>query len=216
MAKTTIQLVNELASAGHQINFYVRKDGGILIRSIDGQHFTGAKGNIRAREMTGQILSEARAKQLSYATEVRLHPVKGVQVKDSIRQEYLRVKKMWNKAFKSKAGKPHPAGYFGWKRIKSSIKQYGEAEALRRISEAEKYASGIAYSKNVQILVSFIRDAGAKYNSQELYALANDVEQNAYSIREEWVYNAYKKLYDLNDGIEPKQVAQDVRKILRL
>ena len=214
--KSMIQIVNELISGGHQVNFYIRKDGGILIRNIDGEHFTGAKGNARARSMAGQTLSEARFKQLNYATQVRMHPVKNVQVKDSIREEYLRVKKMWNKAFKAKGGKPHPAGYFGWKRIKKSIQDYGEAEALRRISEAEKYASGVAYSKNVQILAGFIKEAGDKAGSAELQKLAQDVLDNAFSIREEWIYEAYKALYKLNDGEDAKQVAQNVRRILRL
>ena len=214
--KSMMQIVNELISGGHQVNFYIRKDGGILIRNIDGEHFTGAKGNARARSMAGQTLSEARFKQLNYATQVRMHPVKNVQVKDSIREEYLRVKKMWNKAFKAKGGKPHPAGYFGWKRIKKSIRDYGEAEALRRISEAEKYASGVAYSKNVQILAGFIKEAGDKAGSAELQKLAQDVLDNAFSIREEWIYEAYKALYKLNDGEDAKQVAQNVRRILRL
>ena len=219
--KSMIQIVNELASGGHQVDFYVRKDGGILIRSIDGEHFTGAKGNARARQLTGQNISEARFKQLKYATEVRMHPVKNVEVKDSIKQEYARVKKMWNKAFKSKAGKPHPAGYFGWKRIKRTIKEQGEAEALRRIGEAEKYASGVAYSKNVQILAGFIKEAGDKFGNQALLKLAQDVLDNAYAIRDEWIYPAYKQLYDLNNIDKDNQPAVDevarmTRAILRL
>lgn len=210
-----IQVVSELISAGHDVKFYVRKDGGILIRQIDNEHFTGAHGNARARQMVGAKLSEARAKQLHYATQVRQHPVK-VEVKDSIKQEYQRVKKLWNKAFKAKGGKPHQAGYFGWKRIKTSIKEYGEEEALRRISEAERYATGFAYAKNIQHLADYVLDAGIKLQSDEITQLALDIKENAYSIREEWIYPAYEKLYDLNHGIDPKQVAQEVRKILRL
>ena len=211
-----MQIVHELLSGGHQVDFYVRKDGGILIRNIDGQHFTGAKGNARARSMTGQSLSEARFKQLNYATQVRLHPVKGVEVKDSIKEEYKRVKKIWNKAFKPKNGKPHPAGYFGWKRIKLAIKQYGEEEAKRRIAEAERYATGTAYYKNVEHLAGFIQDVASKLGSGELQSLAKDILDNAYNIKEEWIQPAYQKLYELNAGTDPKQVAQDVRRILRL
>ena len=215
MASSMIQIVNELISGGHQVDFYIRKDGGILIRKIDNEHFSGAHGNARARQMVGAKLSEARFKQLKYATEVRMHPVK-LEVKDSIKQEYQRVKKLWNKAFKAKGGKPHQAGYFGWKRIKTAIKEYGEEEALRRISEAEKYSTGFAYTKNVQHLASYVLDAGAKMQSDELLTLAQDIYDNAYSIKEEWIYPAYEKLYQLNQGVDPKQVAQEVRRILRL
>lgn len=218
--KTMLSVVAELLSGGHQVAYYVRKDGGILIRSIDGERFQGAKGNIRARQMAGVQLSEARTTQLRYATatrkELRTPSLQKTQVKDAIWKEYARVKKMWNKAFKSKNGKSHPAGYFGKARIKKSIRDWGEEEALRRISEAEKYASGIAYSKNVQQLAELIRNAGDQYESQELKDLAEDLIQNAYSIRDEWIYPAYDKLYDLNKGANPKEVANLVRSILRL
>ena len=208
-----LEVVRTLQAKGHIVDYYVRKDGGILIRSIDGERYTGASGNAKARAMAGTTLSEARAKQLKYATRSRMSPL---NIEDAIKQEWARVKKKWNKAFKSKGGKPHPAGYFGWRRIQYSIKHYGRAEALRRISEAEKYASGIAYSKNVQNLATFVRTSGNNYNSPELLKLADDIEANAFSIREEWIQPAYDALYQLNRGVEPKQVASDVRKILRL
>lgn len=213
-------VVSQLTSQGHHIEYYVRKDGGILIRSIDGEKFKEAKGNARARQMAGVQLSEARITQLKYATgtrqELNKPTLKKVKIDDALWKEYARVKKMWNKAFKSKNGKSHPAGYFGKARIKKSIRDWGEEEALRRIGEAEKYASGIAYSKNVQQLAEFIRDAGDKYESQELKDLAEELIQNAYSIRDEWIYPAYDKLYDLNKGANPKEVARLVRSILRL
>ena len=213
-------IVSQLTSKGHHIEYYVRKDGGILIRSIDGERFKEAKGNARARQMAGVQLSEARITQLKYATgtrkELRTPSLRRTQVKDAIWEEYARVKKMWNKAFKSKNGKSHPAGYFGKARIKKSIRDWGEEEALRRIGEAEKYASGIAYSKNVQILAEQIKKAGYDYDSQELINLADDILNNAYAIREEWIQPAYNQLYKLNDGVDPKEVAKNVRKVLRL
>ena len=215
MNKSMIQVVAELTAKGHNVQYSIRKDGGILIRRIDGEHFSGAHGNARARAMVGAQLSEARSAQLKYATEVRTHPVK-VEVKEDIREAYKRVKKIWNKAFKAKGGKPHPAGYFGWKRIKTSIKDWGEEEAMRRISEAERYATGVAYSKNVQHLADYIRMAGDDLESDELKQLAQDVIDNAYAIKDEWIYPAYQKLYLLNKGYEPKQIAQETRRILRL
>ena len=210
-----IEVVAKLQSQGHQVQFYVRKDGVILIKNIDGQRFTkGAKGNRLARQMAGETLSEARSAQLKFATRAR--KVKHPTLDDEVRREWQRVKKKWNKAFKAKGGKPHPAGYFGWNRINRAIKEYGREEALRRIREAEKYTSGLAYSKNVEILAFNIEDAGIKADSDALKQLANDVRENAYAIKEEWIYPAYQKLYELNDGIPPQEVAKNVRAILRL
>lgn len=212
---TMIEVVRQLQSQGHEIDFYVRKDGGILVRSIDGQKFpSGASGNAVARQMAGVQISEARISQLKFATRAR--KVKKPPLDDEVRKEFLRVKKKWNKAFKSKGGKPHPAGYFGWNRIKYAIDKYGKEEALRRIHEAEKYASGIAYEKNVRTLAVFVRNAGAQYQSEELLKLAQDIEDNAFAIKESWIAPAYDELYKLNAGVEPKQVANNTRRILRL
>lgn len=212
---TMMEVVRQLQAQGHEVDFYVRKDGGILVKNIDGEKFpTGASGNARARQIAGASISEARISQLKYATRAR--KVKKPSLDDEIRKEFERVKKKWNKSFKSKGGKPHPAGYFGWKRIKYAIDHYGREEALRRIREAERYASGIAYAKNVEILAQYIKSVGDQLNSPELIKLSEDLIANAYSIKEEWIKPAYDELYKLNQGVPPKEVAKNTRAILRL
>lgn len=212
---TMMEVVRQLQAQGHEVDFYVRKDGGILVKNIDGEKFpTGASGNARARQIAGASISEARISQLKYATRAR--KVKKPSLDDEIRKEFERVKKKWNKSFKSKGGKPHPAGYFGWKRIKYAIDHYGREEALRRIREAERYASGIAYTKNVEILAQYIKSVGDQLNSPELIKLSEDLIANAYSIKEEWIKPAYDELYKLNQGVPPKEVAKNTRAILRL
>ena len=74
----------------------------------------------------------------------------------------------------------------------------------------------MAYSKNVEQLAYFIKSAGATYNSPELEKLADDVLENAFSIKEEWIAPAYDELYKLNAGVPPKEVARVTRAILRL
>lgn len=212
---TMMEIVKQLQDQGHEVEFYIRKDGGILVRRIDAEKYpSGSSGNKRARQIVGATLSEARSNQLKYATRQR--KVKMPSLDDEIEKEYKRVKRKWNRVFKAKDGKPHPAGYFGRSRIKYAIEHYGKAEALRRIKEAERYASGLAYSKNVEILAMFISDAGTKNQSQELLNLAEDVRANAYAIRDEWIEPAYQELYKLNTGATPEQVANNVRAILRL
>lgn len=212
---TMMEVVRQLQAEGHEVDFYMRKDGGILVRKIDGERYpSGASGNARARQLVGATISEARVKQLKYATRQR--KIKKPSLDDAIEKEYKKVKKKWNKAFKSKKGKPHPAGYFGRGRIQYAIDHYGKEEALRRIREAERYASGVAYSKNVEQLAYFIKSAGATYNSQELEKLADDLLENAFSIKEEWIAPAYEELYKLNQGIPPQEVARVTRAILRL
>ena len=54
------------------------------------------------------------------------------------------------------------------------------------------------------------------YQSQDLHQLADDILQNGYSIREEWIQPAYQELYKLNAGVPANEVARNTRKILRL
>lgn len=212
---TMLEIVLQLQRQGHQVDYYVRKDGGILVKKIDGEHYpTGASGNQRARQLAGAEISEARISQLKFATRAR--KVKKPKLDDELYSEWRRVKKIWNKRFKAKGGKPHPAGYFGWGRIKYSLTHYGREEALRRIHEAELYTSGIAYSKNVEYLAKFIKSTAVSLQSRELDELADDIIENAYSIREEWIKPAYDMLYKLNAGKNAKVVARAVRIILRL
>ena len=212
---TMMEVVQQLQAQGHEVDFYVRKDGGILVRKIDGEKYpSGASGNARARQMAGASISEARVSQLKFATRAR--KVKKPPLDDELKREFNRVKKKWNKAFKAKNGKPHPAGYFGWNRIKYAIDHYGKEEALRRIHEAERYASGIAYAKNVEILAQYIKSVGNQLNSEELTKLSEDLIDNAYSIKEEWIKPAYDELYKLNQGVPAKEVAKNTRAILRL
>lgn len=214
-----IDIVKELLKQGHDVEYYIRKDGGILIKRIDSQKFTsGATGNIMARSIVGAELSEARTLQLKYATATRkaYKKLKDVVVKDTIKEEWKRVKKKWNKTFKAKDGKTHPAGYFGWARIKKSIQDYGEREALRRIREAERYASGLAYSKNIKQLVNYIRVTNITLNSSAWEQLANDIEENAYLIKEEYIYPAYFELYKVDKGVPAIECARNARRVLRL
>ena len=212
---TMREVVAKLIAEGHEVEFYVRKDGGILVKRIDSKLYPhGASGNARAREIAGATISEARVSQLKYATKAR--KVKKLPPSDPIRQAYEKAKKQWNKAFKSKKGKPHPAGYFPWQKVQYTLEHEGEAEALRRIKEAERYATGIAYSKNVEILAGFIRSAAEQYNSSALRQLAENLIENAYLIKDEWIKPAYDELYKLNAGIPPEEIARSTRNILRL
>lgn len=214
---TMIEVVRELQKQGHDVEYYVRKDGGILVRKIDGQKYpTGASGNTIARQMVGAEISSARVTQLKFAMRQRGKRQVKIDAPDPLKEYFKQVKKKWNKAFKAKGGKPHPAGYLPWNKIKRILKEEGEEAAFARLAEAEKYASGIAYYENVRILAAFIEDAGSKYNSKELLNLAELLRENAYSIKEATIYNAYQVLYKLDKDVPPEEVAREVRKILGL
>ena len=59
-------------------------------------------------------------------------------------------------------------------------------------------------------------EAGNKYGSSDLVKLSEDLVASAYTIKDEWIKPAYDELYKLNIGASPKDVAKNVRSILRL
>lgn len=195
---TIRQIAKKLASEGHKVTLYHRKDGGVLIKKIDGVRYTGAKGNAVARAMTGETLSETRDIQLAYA----------------------KTAKKW------KRGKlPSSVGELNYERIKKRAKTEGVAEIKRQLSEKEKYASGIAYTENIRVLVAEIRRCANIYESQELHQLADDIWSNADSIRDEWIMPAYDALYEINGKhsnvnnitqAKIKDIVNQVRSILHI
>ena len=209
---TMREVVSKLQRQGHKVEYYQRKDGGILVRSVDGVKFpSGASGNAYARDLAGVKVSEARTTQLSYAMRQRGKRQVKVEVPDNLKTYYKEVKKKWSKVFKSKGGKAHQAGYMGYNKLKKILKEQGEEEAFSWIAEKEKYASGIAYYENVRILSAFIKDAGRSKKSQELIEIADYLINNAYSIREEWISKAYEIMYKVDKNVPPEEIARQLK-----
>ena len=214
---TVRQTISLLQSQGHKVTFYQRRDGGVLIKSIDGQVFTGATGNLYARAMTGQTLSVKRAKQLGDITWSGKRLQSQIAAKDNdVKKKFKRVQRIWRKAFPRIDGKVPPVGRKTAKKVKWSIEHRGKEETLRLLEESERYAKGKAYSKNVQQLADFINEYGMTYQSSELNQLAKDILANAWMIEEKSISPAYDELYKLNDGVPPEEVARNVRIILGL
>ena len=201
------QIVDKLRQEGHSITYYVRKDGGILIKSIDGQRFTGATGNAIARSMSGEILSVKRYSQL-YRITMTGKRAKAYLDDREVKRLLQRVQRKWNQAFPHKRGEIPPVGLKTSKKVKWSLENRGR--------EAERYASGKAYSENIRQLADYVEDAALKYQSEELKELANSIRDNAWMILEESIKPAYDELYLLNKGYDPREIANNVKKILRI
>lgn len=212
---TIREIVNILQSQGHSISYYVRKDGGILIKEIDGQRFSGAMGNLYARAMTGQRLSVKRAEQLHKITYTGKRAKKYIEDRE-IKRLLQRVQRKWNKAFPHKRGEAPLQGLKTAKGVKWTIEHKGRAEAIRLLKEAERYASGKAYTENIQQLIYYVRDVARKLDSDLLHELADDIESNAWKIMENRIYPAYHELYQLEHGIPVEEVVRNVRRVLEL
>ena len=202
---TIRQIAKELSAQGYDIRYRVRKDGGVLITKINNQRFTGATGNTIARQLTGQTITEARSTQLEKITRERTDI-------DNLYKEYRRVKRKW-----TKGNLPKQAGKLTFKKFKRAIAEKGKAEALRYLGEKEKYASGIAYSKNVEALASYIDQTETLIEEDALFDSADEISANDGNLRDEWIQSAYDELYRINTEPNTRQLIQDiVRNVKRI
>lgn len=147
---TLRQLVKEARIKGIRVSYRVRKGGGINIKTINGQKFTGATGNEILRATLGVTLTSEQEEHLKSIT-----PKKGTwgasriqpKVDKEIRSYLRKVQRIF------KLNKVKKDGRISLKNIRYTLTTYGREEAFERLSKAEKYAKGIAYDENVDFLI---------------------------------------------------------------
>ena len=210
---TIREIASKLASQGYSVRYRVRKDGGVLITSINNQKFTAAAGNKVARQIVGENISQKREVQLEKITRERTDV-------ENMYNQFRRVKRKW-----TKGNLPKTAGKLSFKKFKRAIKEKGKEEALKYLGEKEKYAVGIAYSKNVQALADYFDQLATSLDAMgedgsEFNDLADLIRANDGNIRDEDLLPAYEEGYRINT--EPltdqliKDIVRNVRRILKI
>ena len=214
MAKqmTTRQVASTLSNRGYSITYRVRKDGGILITSINGQKFKGASGNKQARSLLG---SEAK---LSLAREAQLKtikPPKGQIVRVTLPQT-LKDKLKEVQAMYKKYKVPMKQGRITARIVKKIYKEEGLQSAYTKLARASKYAEGYATEATIEALIQYLQMQSALMDadSQSLIdSLIADILINQDKIRDEWIKPVYDILYDLGKR-DTKDVINDARRSL--
>lgn len=210
---TMREIVAVLRQDGLKVEYRPRSDGGILITRIGDTKFTGAAGNNLARTLVGgrAALSSARKTQLKI-----IKPEKGKRPKFDLLDENLKAKIKEVQKTYTKNKVPISQGRITRRLIRKILREEGREAALKKLEQAERYASGYAISKVVQALVDYVRHTATLMESDELDELADDIEDNDGNIRDEYIKPAYDELYKLNKGADVKDVCSNVRTILRI
>lgn len=209
---TIRETIKQLQAQGHSITYYERKDGGVLITSIDGTKFTGAKGNKVARWMTSQEISEKRVSQLESATKLRTTGSKRVD------KALRHLQKKWTKRF----GKNPEVGKKTFRKAQWRLEHKGEEETIKSLLESERYAEGIAYSENIKHIVEEMKRIADVYDVEELKNIIKWIEDNKDTIRDEWILPVYEQLYEFDklnrigllDDIAIKNICSNIKRIL--
>ena len=214
---TLRELVKELRSQGHQVEYYNRKDGSILIRSIDGVDYKGAAGNAVARAIGHSMnlnaeLSQARKTQLNIIKPKgkRTPLPKALEVKLKKVQKAYNVNKV-----------PIKQGRITKKLIRQILEEEGEEAARKKLTRAQRYAEGYATNATLESFISSVASYRMLFNqgSQEyeaLLQLEKDVKLSSGIIKDEWIYPAYKELYEIKHGRNVVDAVDAARKALRL
>ena len=207
---TVREIVQMLREEGHVVEYYERKDGGILIKSIDGTKYQGATGNKVGRRMVGDVISEKRGSQLQRITTTG-ERAKNTLTDNEVKKALQRVQRMWRKAFPHKRGEKPSVGLKTTKQVKWNLEHKGKEETLRLLAESERYAKGLAYTENVKTFVEHLMKWNKKRNNESMSKLINDIVVKSEKIRQEDLYQAYQIAYDLNKRTIP--IEETIRRI---
>lgn len=206
-----IDIINQLQKQGYSVAYTHRKDGGYIIRRINGTTYKGKTGNIVARSIVGAELSEARRVQLKrIRTPKGKRYAKKTPLPQELVKELRRIQKNWRKK--------HPTieGTISTRGLRYQYETYGKEVALQSLDKAFRYSEGYAYIENVQHLIERISlDLGKRWNS-EMDKIRDLIEEKMMVFKEEWLNHIYEVLYEWEKGVlEGEEVARRIKAIIQ-
>ena len=210
MNLSLIEIIKILEKQGHEIEYSKRKDGGYIIRGIDGAKFSGKVGNAFARRLVGAKLSQARQVQLA---KIRLPKGKKYEkmeeLPDNLKKMLRKVQREWRKK--------HPTieGTMTTRGVRYHLRHYGLEETLRSLDKGYRYASGYAYIDNVNWLIERINQDLISRPSAEMEQVVELIKRKTLDFREEWISACYQVIYDWEKGaIDDRECARQIRAII--
>ena len=196
---TTKALVSELLKRGYNVTYRIRKDGGILITSIDSHKYKGATGNRVARMLIGEKLSERRKQQLTKITRERVKRPRKVIINtpEDLERYRKRVMRKWRKAGLT--------GSISKRNLRNIIEDRGVKGAETYLAEMERHTQGKAYYGAIEGLLARIQndievigDGEDTNNLQQAYDL---IDANKEEFKQEWLFPLFDELYNFEQGI---------------
>ena len=209
---TMRQIVSQLESQGHKVKYTIRKDGGIRITKINGKRFTGSQGNTIAREMAGQVLSTRREAQLKTIRSQKGQFGHRKRVQQLPEQIIKRIRRVQAKFRKNNVNR---TGIVTQRNYRYVLKTYGQEEAERRLAQAERYASGLAYTENVDALTKRLELDLDKKRSSKMENIKNRISAMRENFKESWINKIYEIIYEWEQGrISGDEAADAIARIL--
>ena len=182
MHLSLIEIIKLLQSQGHEVEYTHRKDGGYIIRRIDGRKFSQKVGNTIARTMVGAELSQARQVQLA---RIRLPKGKKYtkleEVPEDIKKALRKVQRAWRKKH------PDIRGTASMRNVRWHMRTHGKEETLKALDKSFRYSQGLAYIDNVNFLLQRIKNDLDKEPNSAMQSIYELIERKALDMKEEWL-----------------------------
>ena len=177
-----IEIIKLLQAQGHEVEYTHRKDGGYIIRRIDGKRFFGKAGNEFARNIVGAKLSQARQVQLA-----RIRTPKGKRAQklaplpEDVQKALRKVQRAWRKKH------PDIRGTASTKNIRWFLREHGAEATIKSLDKSFRYAQGLAYIDNVNFLLQRIENDLSKEPNSAMESVYNLIQSRSLEMKEEWL-----------------------------
>lgn len=205
---TMKEIVNKLEKNGNKIKYRQRKDGGIIITSINGQKMGITEGNRLARSMVGKggKLSKKREKQLSYNVKryIKLkpgqHKARGKPDADIVKL----VRKVQRTGRKTKVD----TGRVTMRKVRYHLKTEGREKTIEYLQRRMRYFQGYANENNINAIQERINRIGYGIQSNllksKLQSISRILEFKSTNIKEEDVKKIIEILYNKETTLAKK------------
>lgn len=191
----------------YDIEYIKRKEGGIIITSINGVKYKGKSGNVYFRKLANASLStaqkeairagsskkkaiaQAKAQGLPKPRKARkIKPIKlGKQLSKRLRKT--------RKAFKElDENQKRIVGTPTRKKILQSLKREGRKATIQKLKEAERYATGKIYSAQLDFMITRIEETG-EMRGEDVSELVDFLRAHKNSFYEERFIAFKEELY---------------------
>ena len=184
-------------SSRYNSEYIKRKEGGIIIKEINGIKYKGKSGNVFFRKLTNASLSTAqkeairagssKKKAIAEAKEKGLPKPRKARKKKSLKlgkQLSKRLRKT-RKAFKElDENQNRIVGTPTRKKILQSLKREGRKSTIQKLKEAERYAKGKIYSAQMEFIIKRIEET-ADMRGEDVSELVDFLRSHKNSFYEE-------------------------------
>lgn len=191
----------------YDIEYIKRKEGGIIIISINGVKYKGKSGNVYFRKLTNTTLSTAqkeairagsskkkeiaKAKAQGLPKPRKAKKIKPIKLGKQLSKRLRKTRKAFNELDENQK---RIVGTPTRKKVLQSLKREGRKATIQKLKEAERYAKGKIYSAQLDFMITRIEETG-EMRGEDVSELVEFLRSHKNSFYEERFIAFKEELY---------------------